>query len=86
MLNTLVMLIIVVAGRPWWHPREQEQSYRRSLDVTEVLGTKANQVGDRHGHYVQDEFWHKSVSVMKRRTWPARSFCRLALPAQITEL
>lgn len=55
MLNTLLMLVIIVAGRPWWHPREQEQSDCRSLDVTEIRGNEAYQVSDRHGHYVKDE-------------------------------
>lgn len=71
MLNTLVILIIIVAGRPQWHPREQEQSDCQSLDVTEILGNEANHVSDRHGHYVQDESWQKSVSVRTLRTWPA---------------
>lgn len=71
MLNPLVMLVLIVAGRPWWHPREQEQSVSRSVDVTDILGNETNQVSDRHGHYVQDGCWQESVSVRKLRTWPA---------------
>lgn len=79
MLNELVMPVIIISDGAWWDSRGQGQSERRSLDVTMITGDEANQVSDRRGHYVQDESWQKSLTVMKLRTFPVRDLAGLKL-------
>lgn len=78
-LDKLVMLVIFLAGRPWWDSREQKQSDCQSLDVTIIIGDEANQVSDRRSHYVQDESWQKSATVMKLKTFPVQNLASVNL-------
>lgn len=43
------------------------------------MGDEANRVSDRCGHYVQDESWQKSATVMKLRTFPAQNLASVKL-------